>query len=81
MNFHKSIKKYIFTIFLTSILSLIFIPSITPALKVYADGSMTDEDGRGSRKIVGGPTSDRTGWLFYMIDTNNNQVTETVAVA
>ena len=84
MNFHRSMKKLksnMLSLFLAIAVSFIIIPTITTPLQVYADGSMTDQDGYGSRKIVGGPTSDRTGWLFYMIDANNNQVTDTVAVA
>ena len=84
MNFHRSMKKLksnLLSIFLAIAVSFIIIPTITTPLQVYADGSMTDQDGLGSKKIVGGPTSDRTGWLYYMIDTNNNQVSNTVAVA
>lgn len=84
MNFHRTLKKIksnMLSLFLAIAVSFIIIPIITTPLQIYADGSMTDQDGFGSRKIVGGPTSDRTGWLFYMIDANNNQVTDTKAVA
>lgn len=84
MNFHKTLKKIksnLLSLFLAIAVSFIIIPTITTPLQMYADGSMTDQDGLGSRKIVGGPTSDRTGWLFYMIDANNNQVTDTKAIA
>lgn len=57
------------------------IPFTQSPITTYASGgSMTDEDGKGSTTIVGGPTSERTGWLFYVIDPKNNtQISSTVA--
>lgn len=84
MNFHKTLKKIksnLLSLFLAIAVSFIIIPIITTPLQMYADGSMTDQDGLGSRKIVGGPTSDRTGWLFYMIDVNNNPISDTYVIA
>lgn len=84
MNFHKTLKKIksnLLSLFLAIAVSFIIIPTITTPLQMYADGSMTDQDGLGSRKIVGGPTSDRTGWLFYMIDVNNNPISDTYVIA
>lgn len=69
-------------IFLLAVLFVIQTITIhyQPPLTTYAD-SMTDEDGKGSREVVGGPNWNRTGWLFYLIDVESKtQVSTTKAV-
>lgn len=81
MKFSRHIKQKIILLLITLIFSM-FIPLISEPLKAYAvDGSMTDEDSGGASGIVdGGPTYARTGYLFYLIDTNNSQISTTEAV-
>lgn len=49
-------------------------------LNVYATGgSMIGADKGQWGEIMGGPDNFRTGWLFYLIDLNNSQITNTMA--
>lgn len=51
-------------------------------LNVYATGgSMIGADKGQWGEIMGGPDNFRTGWLFYLIDLDNNQVTDTKAIS
>ena len=81
MKFSSNIKYKIIPLLLTLIISM-FISSLLEPLTAYAaGGSMTDENSGESGKVDGGPTYARTGYLFYLIDTDNNQISTTEAVA
>lgn len=60
-------------------LSLIMLMTVFQ-LDVYAaGGSMIGADKGKWGEIIGGPDNFRTGWLFYLIDLNNSQITNTIA--
>jgi len=74
----KIIKKFI----TLSILLACVLFSKTE-LNVQASGvgdANTGGGAGGTAHIDGGPAAHRTGWLFYCIDLDNNQVTDTMAV-
>lgn len=81
MKFNRYIKQKMIPLLIALIISM-FIPLLSDSLVVYAEGgSMTDEDANPTGQVNGGPSSARTGYLYYLIDTNNNPVGEVKAVA
>lgn len=55
------LKSKLLLCLITLALAITSIPFIQSPLTTYASGgSMTDEDGKGSTTIVGGPTAERT---------------------
>ena len=66
--------KYILFIMI-SLISL-----LASSLTVYAEKGNGDDDdgGKGTQKIVGGPSSSRCAYLLYIVDKNGNLLTEVV---
>lgn len=80
MKYKQHIKTKILPLLLALIFS-IFIPLTEPLITHASGGSMTDESAYPTGQVDGGPMSARTGYLFYLIDTNNNPVGDVKAVA
>lgn len=74
-------KKIKYVFLLTLLFTLFF--SFTVQAENYGDissggnGAGGDSGGTGTMKIVGGPKSTHTGWLVYLIDADQKQVSAT----
>lgn len=78
MNFQFKHPKFKPKLLIFTIALLLSISAFSPTIPVQAAGSMTDEDAKGSKDIIGGPNYDRTGFLFWVCDTKGNQISPTV---
>lgn len=72
----KFTHSKLFTILAAIILSLIIIPLTVQA----AGGTMTDSGVSGSGSIIGGPSYQRTGWLFYVTTPEGEMQSDVKAI-
>lgn len=80
MNFQFKHPKFKPKLLIFTIAMLLSISAFSPTIPVQAAGSMTDEDAKGSKDIIGGPNYDRTGFLFWVCDTKGNRLSSVKAI-
>ena len=71
-----TLKKFIKQCMFLFLIFFLFTPTINAQATTGGNGG-GDDGGEGSQKVVGGPYYTHTGWLTYIIDENNNQITDT----
>ena len=70
----KNHFSFMILLFLTTLLLCGTIVSAEPSVGGSGTGGNA---GSATIRIVGGPTSDKTGWLMYIIDGQGNQISDT----
>ena len=76
----KNIKKFCFMGIFCFMLFLLFPVTVAHAEPETGGNAAGEDGGAGQNKVIGGPYFEKSGWLVYIIDDSNHQVSETLVI-